>query len=106
MNPDQLAKMQAGAVAAKEARSGKSAVELLRDAKLDLMPHQRAQVEERALEMPETCLRTFFKALRGKSREAGVKAFCQMCLGWEEYRKGINECTDMACPLYPYRPYS
>lgn len=106
MNSDQIAKMQAGREAAVQARIGKNAAQLVREANLGLPSTQTAQVEERALEMPSPCLKTYIRAMRGKSREAGLKAFCQMCLGWEEYRKGINECTDLACPLYPYRPYS
>ena len=46
------------------------------------------------------------RAMTGKSRVMAVKAFCSECLGWEKpLAIAIRECSDPACPLYPYRPY-
>jgi hypothetical protein len=35
--------------------------------------------------------------------KAAIKAQCLECMGWS--RKDIDGCTDLACPLYPYRPF-
>jgi hypothetical protein len=59
--------------------------------------------EQRLKRMPVSCQATYKAALAGRSRAKGVKAFCQMCMGYE--RKLVRNCTDLGCPLYPYRPY-
>ena len=41
----------------------------------------------------------------GRSRSVNIKAFCQMCVGYDETRNSIRNCTDIACPLYQVRPY-
>lgn len=43
------------------------------------------------------------RAYRGKSRTAGVKAFCLRCVGY--VRADVRNCTALACPLYEYRPF-
>jgi hypothetical protein len=53
--------------------------------------------------MPETCRRTYLRAMQGKSLSAAVKAFCMECVGWD--RQEVARCTAPACPLYPYRPF-
>lgn len=45
----------------------------------------------------------FARAYAGSSRSAGIKAFCLDCVGFQ--RSAIRDCTSLACPLYPYRPY-
>lgn len=45
----------------------------------------------------------YLRAVKGKSRPAAIKAFCLECIGWE--RKEITQCTALACPLWPVRPY-
>ena len=62
-------------------------------------------VEDRLKEMPSNVKKAYCTAVLGKSRVAGVKAMCQMCVGWESYVEEIRECTGLACPLYPFRPY-
>ena len=64
-----------------------------------------SKVKDRLKEMPPNAKKAYCAAVLGKSRVAGVKAFCQMCVGWENYVEGIRECTGLACPLYPFRPY-
>lgn len=84
---------------------GKSSTELLSDARLGLGPTVEALIADRVSQMPKTAVRTYLRAMRGRSMTGAIKAFCQMCLGWEDFRPGIRDCTDPACPLYPYRPY-
>ena len=67
---------------------------------------QTRQVEDRLLQMPETCKKTYLRAMSGKSAKSAIRAMCAMCFGWADFRKEIPNCTDQACPLYPYRPYS
>jgi hypothetical protein len=62
-------------------------------------------IEDRLKEMPPNTKKAYCTAVLGKSRVAGVKAFCQMCVGWDGYVDQIRECTGLSCPLYPYRPY-
>ena len=52
---------------------------------------------------PESLQGVFKRAWSGKSRGAGVKAFCLECIGFD--KAAISTCTAFACPLWPYRPY-
>ena len=45
----------------------------------------------------------FSRAAEGKSRAAGVKAFCLACVGF--LKADVKNCSAKACPLHPYRPY-
>ncbi len=54
-------------------------------------------------DIPEVYQATYKRAMRGKSRKAGVRAFCQECVGYQ--REEVRLCTDVYCPLYLYRPY-
>lgn len=83
----------------------KSPSELLSEARLDVGPVIEAQIRDRVSQMPKTCVRTYLRAMGGRSMTGAIKAFCQMCMGWQDFRPGIRDCTDPACPLYPYRPY-
>ena len=61
------------------------------------------RIAARAAEMPSTMVRSYLKAMTGKSKAAGVHAFCAMCVTWQ--RVEVAACSDPACPLYRYRPY-
>ena len=54
-------------------------------------------------DVPQLYVKTYERAMTGRSRGSGVKAFCQECVGY--VRKEVTLCTDTDCPLYPYRPY-
>lgn len=88
-------------------RVSKSPQEILRTADLDLLPSQEPLVEARLAEMPASCRNTYIKAMRGRSMATSIRAFCQMCYAWDEFRgnEGIRSCPDPACPLWPHRPY-
>jgi hypothetical protein len=92
-------------LAARLAGSLLSVEELLEKSHLDVSPTQEVQIRDRLLKMPKTCVRTYLTAMRGKSAKSGIRAFCQFCLGWEDYRVGVRNCTDAACPLFSFRPY-
>jgi len=53
--------------------------------------------------IPKIYQKIYRKAMSGKSKSAGIKAFCQECVGY--VRNEIALCSDTECPLYPYRPY-
>ena len=55
--------------------------------------------------MPKTARKTYLQAFDGKSFPAAIRAFCHMCVGWDDMVNGIRNCTDLACPLYAKRPY-
>ena len=62
----------------------------------------RQRVLDRTAEMPQTCRRTYLRAMKGRSMKAAIKSHCFMCMGW--LRAEVPLCSDPACPLYPYRP--
>lgn len=66
---------------------------------------QAKKVRRRLNECPANRRNAYVKAMRGNSMGAAIKAFCQMCVGWAEVVDQIRNCTDLACPLYPYRPH-
>jgi len=84
-------------------RSAKSVDELVQDARLDVGAAQASAIAKRLSDMPETCRRTYLRAMQGRSLAAAVKAFCLECVSWE--RQEVARCTAPACPLYPYRPF-
>lgn len=67
------------------------------------MRTQKEQIAERRNDMPEIHRANYDKAMRGKSMRAATKAFCLECVCWQ--KEEVRQCTDSACPLYPYRPY-
>ena len=77
--------------------------QLIQDARLDVGPTQESAIAKRLSDMPETCRRTYLRAMQGRSLAAAVKAFCMECVGWD--RSEVARCTAPACPLYPYRPF-
>ena len=66
---------------------------------------RKAQIAKKLAAMPESCRATYKRAMSGKSRLAGVKAHCQECFCYSEYRANVRDCTITTCPLWPYRPY-
>lgn len=68
-----------------------------------MMKTQKEQIAERRAEIPDIHKANYDKAMRGKSLRAATKAFCLMCVCWQ--KEEVRNCTDLACPLYPYRPY-
>jgi hypothetical protein len=53
-------------------------------------------------DVPKHLRDLYDRAMSGRSKSAGVKVHCLMCMGWD--RKAVKECTAPGCPLYPYRP--
>lgn len=84
--------------------SAKSADDLMQEAKLGVGPTAEAAILRRLTEMPVTCRQNYLKAMSGKSVTAGVKAYCMECLGHD--RSSVRRCTDLGCPLFPYRPFT
>ena len=64
-----------------------------------LNPRQRAVLQE----APTTCRGVLERAYGGKSKAAGIKAFCLRCVGY--VRNDVRDCTSYGCPLHPYRPF-
>ena len=64
---------------------------------------QQRQIAERRAQFPDIHKANYNKAMRGRSLRAATKAFCLECVCWQ--KEEVRECTDLACPLYPYRPY-
>ncbi len=104
MNPGPSTDMTA-AQDARCASLAKTPSELLQEARLGLPPAREAAVLARLAEMPQNCRLTYLRGMKGDSRAAAVKSFCQMCMGWHDLAREIEACMDPACPLYPYRPY-
>lgn len=64
---------------------------------------RQEKIVERRKQIPDIHRANYDKAIRGRSMKAGVKAFCLECTCWQ--KEEVRLCTDLACPLYPYRPY-
>lgn len=64
-----------------------------------LNARQRAAIEE----APASARGILERAYSGKSKAAGIKAFCLRCVGYA--RNDVRDCTSKGCPLWPYRPY-
>ncbi len=62
------------------------------------------QIQQRLKQMPISCRGTYKKAVAKKSMRAALNSFCLECVGYQ--REEIKVCTDLACPLWAYRPYS
>ena len=65
---------------------------------------RQEQIATRLAQMPKLHRATYEKAVRGKSRKSALHAFCAECCGYQI--KEVHLCTDLGCPLYPYRPRS
>ena len=58
----------------------------------------------RSIQIPNRYHALYEQAMKGKSRKAAMRVFCLECCGWEI--KEVFLCSDIECPLYPYRPTS
>ena len=61
------------------------------------------KIQRKLSDMPMSYRNNYKKALAGKNRAAGVKAFCLECMAWQ--RTEVRDCNSVSCPLYPYKPY-
>lgn len=90
-------------------RRAKNPTSLVQGAVLGFSAATDGLIVARLEQMPVSARQNYIAAMRGKSRAAGIKAFCQMCIGYGDeqigMRRAIRDCTDPACPLYVYRPY-
>lgn len=66
--------------------------------------NRQEQIAARLAQMQKQYRPTYNRAMTGKSRKAAMRAFCAECCGWEI--REVFLCTDLGCPLYPYRPRS
>jgi len=93
--------------ASKEAKAhfhNATPAEIVSKADLDATPEREALIERKLAEMPVTARKRYVTALQGGSREAAITSFCWECMGW--VRTEVELCTALACPLYPYRPFT
>lgn len=58
--------------------------------------------DKRLSQIPESQRKTYQRAMTGRSRKAAIKAFCLECVGY--IRVEVRNCSDVGCPLHPYRP--
>jgi len=65
---------------------------------------RQRQIAERQAQMPKLYRALYDRAVAGKSRKAAMHSFCIECCGYQI--KEVYLCTDLGCPLYPYRPCS
>ncbi len=65
---------------------------------------RQEQIAERLAQIPESQQKGYLKTSQGKaSPRAAIKAFCCECMGYD--RGEVTLCSDLACPLYLYRPF-
>ncbi len=72
--------------------------------KSGLLSRRQAKIKQRLSQIPKLHQAIYKKAVSGKSRKDAIKAFCLMCFCWQ--KEEVRQCTDLACPLYPYRAYT
>ena len=65
---------------------------------------RREQIEQYRAQIPKLYRGIYDKAISGRSRKAAMHSFCVECCGYQIAE--VYNCTDLACPLYPYRPKS
>ena len=65
---------------------------------------RQEQIQQRLDQMPMSCRGMYKKAIAKKSMRAALNSFCLECVNYQ--RAEITVCTDKACPLWAYRPYS
>ncbi len=68
------------------------------------LPDREQAIAERRGQIPKLYRGLYDRAVGGRSRKAGIRAFCTECCGYQI--KEVFRCTDLACPLYSYRPAS
>jgi len=64
---------------------------------------QKIKIAEYRKQIPKIYRTNYDKAIKGRSLRAAVNAQCLECTGWQ--REEVRLCTNVVCPLYPYRPY-
>lgn len=67
------------------------------------MANQQQEIEKRLAQIPVSSRNTYLRAMKGRSLKTAIKAQCLECVGW--IREEVEKCTDLGCPLYPYRPF-
>ncbi|MFX0198515.1 MAG: hypothetical protein ACFFCW_20540 [Candidatus Hodarchaeota archaeon] len=65
---------------------------------------RQKQIATRLAQMPKLHRATYERAIIGRSRKAATHSFCCECCGYQIQE--VYLCTDLGCPLYPYRPRS
>jgi len=65
--------------------------------------HRTESIRKHRADIPKIHRKTYDRAMQGKSLKSAVKSFCLECVCWQ--KEEVRLCTDLACPLYPYRPY-
>ena len=65
---------------------------------------QTRQVERALSTVPRSFRKSYLMAMGGKSRKKAVQIYCLQCAGWK--RKQVSACSNLSCPLYPYRPFT
>ena len=65
---------------------------------------QAQQIEKALWQIPRSFRKSYLLAMGGKSRKKAVEVYCLQCAGWK--RKQVAACPNLACPLYPYRPFT
>lgn len=63
----------------------------------------KKQIEAKMETVPASLQKTYKQSRKNGQRKAAIKIFCAECVGYE--RKEVRNCTALACPLWPHRPY-
>jgi len=90
------------AVASTTAKKNNSQNESYRNCPNKSSVERQEKTVGRRAQIPRLYRSIYDKAVEGNSRKAAMHAFCLECCGWQI--KEVFLCTDLGCPLYPYRP--
>jgi hypothetical protein len=60
-----------------------------------------SSIDQRTKEFPKLYRGHYLRGMKGDSRRAAIRTNCLMCMGY--HLNDVENCTAMACPLFPYR---
>lgn len=72
----------------------------------NLSERQEQVVKGKLAIMPERFRRRYRTAMQGRQRLAAIDSHCYECVGWTTTDLPDGDCTSLACPLYPFRPFN
>lgn len=99
MKPEQIERMKAGRLAARQNKSTMPIAEIYSSENaMEIKDHLAVIARETPVYVG-----LFKKAYSGRSLSAAVKAACVDCCCWQ--RVEITRCQTVICPLWLYRPY-
>jgi hypothetical protein len=68
-------------------------------------PVNKSLYEELIRSVPSIYRYKYHKALNGESKAEALRVKCYECVGFEDVKNRVGNCTVWKCPLWQFRPY-